>query len=188
MLSVSCQPLCIKTKHREHFTIFSHFLSHEPPFKHLTGFQTKELTGEQSCFSFAPFIVFTLTPSVQLFTTLFFISSVSHSSQSVSLIFSAPLYILLVSLPPYLSVSHLNHLLKPQHTRCHSQLSTPLLAVLTCSLLADVGQIVVAGHVIPFAVLMSDHNHAVFSSSEEVVWLIFAPVLILLQTNKKTRI
>lgn len=48
-----------------------------------------------------------------------------------------------------------------------------------CSLFADVGQIVVAGHVVPFAILMSNHNHAVFSSSEEVVWLVFTPVLIL---------
>lgn len=48
-----------------------------------------------------------------------------------------------------------------------------------CSLLADVGQIIVAGHVVPFAVLVSNHNHAVFSSSEEVVRLVFTPVLIL---------
>lgn len=48
-----------------------------------------------------------------------------------------------------------------------------------CSLLADVGQIVIAGHVIPFAVFMSDHNYAVFSSGEEVVGLVFPPVLVL---------
>lgn len=54
-------------------------------------------------------------------------------------------------------------------------------AVLTCSLLADVGQIVVAGHVVPFAILMRYHNHTVLPSGEEVVWLVFSPVLILLR-------
>lgn len=57
------------------------------------------------------------------------------------------------------------------------------LAVLTCSLLADVGQVVVAGDVVPFAILVRDHHHAVLSSSEEVVWLVFTPVLILLRTD-----
>lgn len=55
---------------------------------------------------------------------------------------------------------------------------------LTCSFLADIGQIVVAGNVVPFAVLMGDHNHAVFSTGEKVVRLIFTPVLVLLPTCK----
>lgn len=55
----------------------------------------------------------------------------------------------------------------------------------TCSFLADVRQVVVAGNVVPFAVLMGDHHHAVFPTGEEVVGLIFAPVLVLLGTGKK---
>lgn len=69
-------------------------------------------------------------------------------------------------------------------------LLSPLLhppVALTCSLLADVGQIVIAWHVVPFSVLMSDHHHAVFSSSKEVVWLVLTPVLILLH-KKETNI
>lgn len=48
-----------------------------------------------------------------------------------------------------------------------------------CAFLADVGQVVVAGHVVPFAVLMGDHNHTVLSAREEIIRLVLSPVLIL---------
>ena len=48
----------------------------------------------------------------------------------------------------------------------------------TCSLLADVGQVVVAGHVVPLAVLMGDGHHAVLPACKEVVWLAVPPVLV----------
>lgn len=51
----------------------------------------------------------------------------------------------------------------------------------TCAFLADVGQLVVAGHVVPFAILMGDHHHAVLSSRKEIIRLVLPPVLILLQ-------
>lgn len=55
---------------------------------------------------------------------------------------------------------------------------------LTCAFLAGEGEMVVAGHVIPLAVLVPDHHHTVLSRLEETVWLVGTPVLILLQTNK----
>lgn len=64
--------------------------------------------------------------------------------------------------------------------------STLLRSALTCSFLADVGQIIVAGHVVPFAVLMGNHYHAVLSTGEKIVGLVFAPVLILLHTYTHT--
>lgn len=53
-------------------------------------------------------------------------------------------------------------------------------APLTCSLLAGVGEVVVAGDVIPLAILMPNDHNAVFSSRKEAVWLVGSPVLILL--------
>ncbi len=61
---------------------------------------------------------------------------------------------------------------------------------LTGPFLADVGQIVVAGHVVPFAVLSGDHHHTILSAREEVIRLILTPVLIHLreeQTNDYKR-
>ena len=54
----------------------------------------------------------------------------------------------------------------------------------TCSLLADVGQVVVAGHVVPLAVLMGDGHHAVLPACKEVVWLALPPVLVHLQESR----
>lgn len=47
-----------------------------------------------------------------------------------------------------------------------------------CAFLADVGQVVVAGHVVPLAILMGNGHHAVLASCEEVVRLALPPVLI----------
>lgn len=55
----------------------------------------------------------------------------------------------------------------------------------TCAFLADVGQLVVAGHIVPFAILMGDHHHAVLSSRKEIIRLVLPPVLILLQEAQK---
>lgn len=55
---------------------------------------------------------------------------------------------------------------------------------LTCAFLADVGQVVVAGHIVPFAVLMGDHNHAVLSAREEIIRLVLSPVLVLLEEEQ----
>lgn len=51
----------------------------------------------------------------------------------------------------------------------------------TCALLTDVGEVVVAGNVIPAPTLMCHHHHTVLPASEEIVWLVLSPVLILLQ-------
>lgn len=51
----------------------------------------------------------------------------------------------------------------------------------TCAFLADIGQLIVAGHVVPFAILMGDHHHTVLSSRKEIIRLVLPPVLILLQ-------
>lgn len=56
----------------------------------------------------------------------------------------------------------------------------------TCSLLADVGQVVVTGYIVPFAVLVGDHHHTVLSARKEVIRLVFTPVLILLWTESVT--
>lgn len=53
------------------------------------------------------------------------------------------------------------------------------LAASNCSLLAGVGEVVVAGDVIPLAILMPNDHNAVFSSRKEAVWLVGSPVLIL---------
>lgn len=56
----------------------------------------------------------------------------------------------------------------------------------TCAFLADVGQVVVAGHVVPLAILMGNGHHAVLASCEEVVRLALPPVLIYLQQRQTT--
>ncbi len=43
---------------------------------------------------------------------------------------------------------------------------------------------VVAGHVVPLAILMPDHYHTVFSRVEVIIWLVWPPVLILLRSGK----
>ncbi|TNN67842.1 hypothetical protein EYF80_021996 [Liparis tanakae] len=43
---------------------------------------------------------------------------------------------------------------------------------------ADVGQVVVAGHVVPLAVLVGNGHHTVLASRKEVIWLALPPVLI----------
>lgn len=48
-----------------------------------------------------------------------------------------------------------------------------------CALLADIGEVVVAGDIIPAPTLVCHHHHTVLSTREEVVWLILPPVLIL---------
>lgn len=47
-----------------------------------------------------------------------------------------------------------------------------------CAFLADVGQVVVAGHVVPLAILMGDGHHTVLTACKEVIWLALPPVLI----------
>lgn len=54
----------------------------------------------------------------------------------------------------------------------------------TCSFLADVGQVVVAGHVVPLAFLMSDGYRAVLPTCKKVIWLVLPPVLINLRDRK----
>lgn len=54
----------------------------------------------------------------------------------------------------------------------------------TCSFLADVGQVVVAGNVIPLAFLVSDGHSAVLPACKEVIWLVLPPILINLHDRK----
>lgn len=61
-----------------------------------------------------------------------------------------------------------------------STLLIPPRLLLTCALFTREGQLVIAGNVIPLALLMPDHHHAVLPSGKEVVWLVGAPVLKLL--------
>lgn len=51
---------------------------------------------------------------------------------------------------------------------------------LTCALFTGEGQLVIAWDIIPLALLMPDHHHAVLPSGKEVVRLVGAPVLKLL--------
>lgn len=51
---------------------------------------------------------------------------------------------------------------------------------LTCSFLARERQVVVAGDVVPFALLVPDHHNAVLTRGEEVIGLVGPPVLKLL--------
>lgn len=53
----------------------------------------------------------------------------------------------------------------------------------TCAFLADVGQVVVAGHVVPLADLVGHQHHAVLTARKEVVGLVLPPVLVLLVGN-----
>lgn len=55
----------------------------------------------------------------------------------------------------------------------------------TWPFLAGERQVVVAGHVVPLAVLVPDHHHAVFFRVEVVIWLVRPPVLILLREKTK---
>lgn len=57
----------------------------------------------------------------------------------------------------------------------------------TCSFLADVGQVVVAGHIVPLAILMGNGHHTVLPTCEEVIRLALPPVLIYLNHSKKTQ-
>lgn len=50
----------------------------------------------------------------------------------------------------------------------------------TGSLFASECQVVIAGHVVPLAVLVPYHHHAVLPWLEEAVWLVRPPVVILL--------
>lgn len=59
------------------------------------------------------------------------------------------------------------------------------LKLCTCAFLADVGQVVVAGHVVPLAILVSDGHHTVLPACEEVIWLVLPPVLIHLQASEQ---
>lgn len=53
------------------------------------------------------------------------------------------------------------------------------LAASNCSFLASVGEMVIAGNIIPLAVLMPNDDNTIFSSRKEAVWLVWPPVLIL---------
>lgn len=53
------------------------------------------------------------------------------------------------------------------------------LAASNCSFLAGVGEMVIAGNIIPLAILMPYDHNAVFSRRKEAVWLVGPPVLIL---------
>lgn len=55
----------------------------------------------------------------------------------------------------------------------------------TWPFLAGERQVVVAGHVVPLAVLVPDHHHTVFFRVEVVIWLVRPPVLILLRNKTK---
>lgn len=48
-----------------------------------------------------------------------------------------------------------------------------------CALLTDVGEVVVAGNIVPAPTLMRHHHHTVLPTREEIVRLVLSPVLIL---------
>lgn len=56
--------------------------------------------------------------------------------------------------------------------------------VCTCSFLAGIGQVIIAWNIIPLPILMPYYNNTVFSSRKETVWLVWSPVLILLQKTE----
>lgn len=56
--------------------------------------------------------------------------------------------------------------------------------VCTCSFLAGVSKVIIAWDIIPLPILMPDYNNTVFSSRKETVWLVWSPVLILLQKRE----
>jgi len=71
----------------------------------------------------------------------------------------------------------------PWQTHSHSLRPPALLTqcrVLTCSSLAGEGKVIVAGNIVPFALLMPDHHNAVLTRREEVIRLVGPPVLKLL--------
>lgn len=53
------------------------------------------------------------------------------------------------------------------------------LAASNCSFLASIGEMVIAGDIIPLAILMPNDYDTIFSSRKEAVWLVGPPVLIL---------
>lgn len=55
----------------------------------------------------------------------------------------------------------------------------------TCSLFASEGEVVVARHVVPLAVLVPYHDNAVLARGEEAVRLVGPPVLKLLIMQEK---
>lgn len=48
-----------------------------------------------------------------------------------------------------------------------------------CALLTDIGEVVVAGDVVPAPTFMCHHHHTILPAREEIVWLVLSPVLIL---------
>lgn len=54
----------------------------------------------------------------------------------------------------------------------------------TCSFLADVRQVIVAGNVVPLAFLVSDGDSAVLPACKEVIRLVLPPVLVNLGDRK----
>lgn len=53
------------------------------------------------------------------------------------------------------------------------------LAASNCSFLASIGEMVIAGNIIPLAVLVPNDYDTIFSSRKKAVWLVGPPVLIL---------
>lgn len=53
------------------------------------------------------------------------------------------------------------------------------LAASNCSFLASIGEMIIAGNIIPLAVLVPNDYNTIFSSRKETVWLVGPPVLIL---------
>lgn len=53
------------------------------------------------------------------------------------------------------------------------------LAASNCSFLARIGEMVIAGNIIPLAILMPNDYNTVFSSRKEAVWLVGPPILVL---------
>lgn len=47
-----------------------------------------------------------------------------------------------------------------------------------CAFLANIGQVVVARHVIPLSILVGDGHHTVLPACEKVIWLTLPPILI----------
>lgn len=47
-----------------------------------------------------------------------------------------------------------------------------------CAFLADIGQVIVAGHIVPLAVLMGNGHHTILPSRKEIVRLALPPILI----------
>lgn len=67
------------------------------------------------------------------------------------------------------------------HSCCLTPPSSPVWCrVLTRSFLAGEREVIVAGDVVPFALLMPDHHNAVLTRREEVIGLVGPPVLKLL--------